>query len=404
MPIAFDTLKNVPRILIEAALEPVAGTRIQPTGFPDLGPAAYDAPDGTPTLLVESAQSMANRLEAVCWDEATDDITKELEGLPFVRVKLAGLGDGTDTTSSLLEFHRLNSPYIMAGVTADGKPFADVVSAELGLAVKAKKDADEADDAEGTDVAGVVNLRRLAKVCFKYDPNSLVHGIFLEKIAGRLRQPRALSSFIEATGVGRADSGGVKFDRALPKPSIAGVDAKGGYGNVPFHRTEFTAQTITAFFSLDLAQIRGYGLPDDATELLAVLSLWKVRTFLDSNMRLRSACELELVGPDIDCRYKDAKREQTFKLLPADELTGELIALIQKCKPLFAEPSVTILSWAGVKKDVEKVEIELPSGLPARRPVRRVTEKASRIQAWNGQEAGKAHLQGGVDAGAYRRH
>src|SRR6476660_759839 len=111
MPVDFKSLEGKPRILIEAALKPVAGTRIQPTGFPDLGPATYEAPDGNggvvPTLLVESAQSMANRLEAVCWDEATDDIVPELEGLPFVSVKLAGIGDGTDTTSSLLEFHRL---------------------------------------------------------------------------------------------------------------------------------------------------------------------------------------------------------------------------------------------------------------------------------------------------------
>src|SRR5438093_3400120 len=100
-------LKDSPRILIEADLTPVAGTRIQPTGFPDLGPATYDAPDdngGTiPTLLVESAQSMANRLEAVCWDEATDNIVPELNGLPYAKVKLAGLGNGSDTTSSLLE-------------------------------------------------------------------------------------------------------------------------------------------------------------------------------------------------------------------------------------------------------------------------------------------------------------
>ncbi len=143
-------------------------------------------------------------------------------------------------------------------------------------------------------MAGVVNLRKLAAVCFKYDPNSLVHGVFLEKIAGRLRHPRALSAFIEASGVGRVDSGGVKFDRALPSPSVAGVDAKGGYGNVPFHRTEFTAKTITAFFSIDLAQIRGYGLAEDAALLLVAISLWKVRTFLDSTMRLRTACELEL--------------------------------------------------------------------------------------------------------------
>src|SRR6266446_1165348 len=117
MPVDFNKLKSEPRILIVVALKPVAGSRIQPTGFPDLGPATYEAPDGNggtvSTLLVESAQSMANRLEAVCWDEATEDLVDELKGLPYVRVKLAGLGDGNDTTSSILEFHRLNSPYII---------------------------------------------------------------------------------------------------------------------------------------------------------------------------------------------------------------------------------------------------------------------------------------------------
>jgi CRISPR-associated protein Csb1 len=367
MPTDFKVLEDKPRILIEVALKPVAGTRIQPTGFPDLGPAVYDAPDSNGgvvrTLLVESAQSMANRLEAVCWDDSTDDIAAELNGLPFVKVKLAGLGDGTDTTNSLLEFHRLNSPYIMTGVAKDGTTFADVLKPELGMfavAAPARRPAGRrattaeptpeaaagGGDKERDDVAGVVNLRKLAAVCFKYDPNSLVHGVFLEKIAGRLRHPRALSSFIEASGVGRADSGGVKFDRALPKPKVAGVDAKGGYGNVPFHRTEFTAKSITAFFSLDLAQIRGYGLGDDAWKLLVALSLWKVRRLLDSNMRLRSACELELVDPTINCCYKDVDRkDQKFALPRSDELARLLAELIKKCKPQFAEPAVTELTW-----------------------------------------------------------
>lgn len=344
MPDFLEPLRSAPRVLIEAELQPVAGTRFQPTGFPDLGPATYDAPDGTPTLLVESAQSMANRLEAVCWDDAADDLVPELKGLPYVRVKLAGLGDGSDTTTSILEFHRLNSPYIMSGVLGD-KPFADVLKPELGMASvagkkggKAKTEA-KADDAgtekEPDDVAGVVNLRKLAAVCFKYDPNSLVHGVFLEKIAGRLRHPRALSAFIEASGVGRADSGGVKFDRALPKPKVAGVDAKGGYGNVPFHRTEFTAKSITAYFTIDLAQIRGYGLPNPAGDLLTVLSLWKIRKFLDSNMRLRTACELEVVKETVK-RPKDG-----FKLPSADEMKKPLADLIAKCK--FG--GVTELTW-----------------------------------------------------------
>jgi CRISPR-associated protein Csb1 len=200
---------------------------------------------------------------------------------------------------------------------------------------------------EPDDVAGVVNLRKLASVCFKYDPNSLIHGVFLEKIAGRLRHPRALSAFIEASGVGRADSGGVKFDRALPKPSVAGVDAKGGYGNVPFHRTEFTAKTITAFFSVDLAQIRGYGLGDDATDLLIALSLWKVRKFLDSTMRLRTACELELID---EVKSIHVKRPQDgFTLPSADILSGIVGKLITKCSSQFAEPRVTELTWNNPK-------------------------------------------------------
>ncbi|SIO61246.1 CRISPR-associated protein Csb1 [Singulisphaera sp. GP187] len=352
-----DVLNNAPRILIEAHLKPVAGTRIQPTGFPDLGAAQYDAPDDkgglVKMLLVESAQSMANRLEAVCWDEATDDIAPELTGLPFVAVKLSGLGNGTDMTSSLLEFHRLNSPYIMNGTRDDGSVFADVIRKALGLGSvpgkkTSKKGADAAPTEETTgekervEVAGVVNLRKLASVCFQYDPNSLVHGVFLEKIAGRLRHPRALSAFIEASGVERADSGGVKFDRVLPSPKVGGVDSAGGYGNVPFHRSEYTARSITAFFSLDLAQIRGYGLPAEATKLLKVLALWKVRRFLDSNMRLRTACELEV---DEKAGGIEVVRPEDFALPSTKELAKELTDLIKKCKPHFANPTKTVLTW-----------------------------------------------------------
>ena len=51
------------RVLLEADLVPMQGQRFQPTGFADLGAAVYTLPDGTRMLLVESAQSMANRLE-----------------------------------------------------------------------------------------------------------------------------------------------------------------------------------------------------------------------------------------------------------------------------------------------------------------------------------------------------
>jgi hypothetical protein len=46
---------------------------------------------------------------------------------------------------------------------------------------------------------------------------------------------------------------------------------------VPFHRTEFTAKSITACFSLDAPKIRDYGLLPEATAILRIRALWKVR-------------------------------------------------------------------------------------------------------------------------------
>lgn len=105
---------------------------------------------------------------------------------------------------------------------------------------------------------------------------------------------------------------------------------------------EFTAKSITAFFSLDLAQLRGYGLGDDAWKLLVALSLWKVRRFLDSNMRLRTACELELLDGD---KPIHAKRPDGFTLPSAKDLAEAIGDLIKKCKPLFAQPAITELTW-----------------------------------------------------------
>ena len=78
MALDFSALSNVPRLLLEARLKPIQGTRFQPTGFPNLGPATYEGPDGKRMLLVESAQSMANRLEVVCWDTFEEEYQRGL--------------------------------------------------------------------------------------------------------------------------------------------------------------------------------------------------------------------------------------------------------------------------------------------------------------------------------------
>ena len=262
-----EALKNQPRLLLKAALQPLQGSRFQPTGFPDLGAATYDGPDGTKMLLVESAQSMANRLEAVCWDTVADDWNAPLKGLPVVKVKDKA---GQPLTNSVLEAHRLNSPYI-----TNAKGF-DAIKTAIAF-----------------DDKRAFNRDPLVRALFKYDPNSLLHGIFLEKIAGVIRLPRALTGFIEAEGIAIVASGGVKNDRVRAAKGDEGKTAKEGFGNVPFHREEFTG-TITAFFNLDLALIRGFGLGDAVEKLLVALALFKIQKFLRDGLRLRTACDLEI--------------------------------------------------------------------------------------------------------------
>ena len=112
MPLNLATLNIAPRLLLEAHLQPIQGTRFQPTGFPNLGAATYDGPNGERMLLVESAQSMANRLETVCWDRPADNWVAPLKGLPLVKVVDK---KGKPLTNTVLEAHRINSPYILEG-------------------------------------------------------------------------------------------------------------------------------------------------------------------------------------------------------------------------------------------------------------------------------------------------
>jgi CRISPR-associated protein Csb1 len=293
-----DKLKNQPRLLLQAKLKPVQGSRFQPTGFPDLGAATYDGPGGAKMLLVESAQSMANRLESVCWDTTANNWVAALKGLPAVLVVDQ---DKKPLTNSVLEAHRLNSPYILEG---KDKSFFDTLRKELDI----------------TDV-GAVDIRKLTAVLLKYDTNALIHGVFLAKkeiAGGRMRLPRALTAFIEAIEVSTVASGGVKNDAVNP----SGDTAK-GFGNVPFHREEFTGN-ITAFFNLDLALIRGFGLGADVEALLIAISLFKIQRFLRDGLRLRTACDLDLDGNLI------VQRPTGFSVPSLDELEKALPGLIAK--------------------------------------------------------------------------
>ncbi|MHB8927421.1 MAG: type I-G CRISPR-associated RAMP protein Csb1/Cas7g [Bacillota bacterium] len=325
MGMDLGALRNSPRLLLQADLTPVQGQRFQPTGFPDLGAGTYSLPDGTRMLLVESPQSVANRLETVCWDTEADDLVAPLKGLAYVKIHQKGANRdgsyGKSLTNSILEAHRLNSPYILQ----DGdKSFFNELKARL--------DPTDGDDSG----AGAVDLRKLATVVFRYDPNAVLHGVFLAKkelAGGRHRLSRLISGFIEAKDVGEAESGGVKNDRVNPSGNT-----HSGYGNVPFHRTEFVADRITAYFNLDLAGLRGYGLGEAAEQLLIALALWKVQRFLSSGLRLRTACDLDSAG-------LRATRPEGFAVPTVEELEKSLQGLIAACKGQFADPSVTVVTW-----------------------------------------------------------
>jgi CRISPR-associated protein Csb1 len=321
----FDTLKNSPRLLIEATLRPVQGTRFQPTGFPDLGAATYDGPNGRRMLLVESAQSMANRLETVCWDPVNDDWIDALKGLPVIKVVD---GKGQAVTNSVLEAHRTNSPYILEG---NDKTVLEMLKRELA----------------GME-EGAVDIRKLAAVLFRYDTNALIHGIFLAKsdlAGGRLRLPRVLSSFIEAEDVQEAQSGGVKNDHVNPSG-----DTGRGFGNVPFSRTEFSSPKITAYFNIDLAQIRGFSLDIAAQDLLVALALFKIRHFLGTGLRLRTACDLDVVEIK-------ATRPQGFAIPEVGELNTRLQDLIKNAfEKIPSAQRVTKIKWDGNSKKKDKKE------------------------------------------------
>ncbi|MEQ1570848.1 MAG: type I-U CRISPR-associated RAMP protein Csb1/Cas7u [Myxococcota bacterium] len=317
---SFDTLlgpSGPTRLLVEAPLRPVQGQRFQPTGFPDLGAAVFEGRDDSGTcVLVESPQSMANRLEEACWDPARQDLVEPLAGLSYVRVVDPS---GGFVTSSMTESHRLNSPYILQEKSAFFEAFK-------------KETADFA--------KGALDRHKLALTVLRYDANALVHGLFLAKselAGGRLRLERALSGFIEAERARVAASGGVKKDEVNPSG-----EAKKGFGHVPFQRDEYVADRITAYFNLDLGQIRGYRLPAEAERLIVGLALFKIASFLEGSKRLRSACDLDLAG---DIRVT---RPDGFALPRRAQLAEELPALVGACRERFASPSgVTSVTWGG---------------------------------------------------------
>jgi len=299
-------LKGESPLVLTATLEPIAGDRFQPAGFPEIGHVIYKAPrkDGSTenVCIVDSAASMANHLESVCQRGPHDlDLVDELSGMPYIRCVTGDLVDGKllkdkreTVVTSLTEGHRIASSYFIEGIVLNG----DTHSTK-----KDKNGKDEPLTFGRTliDKFGIVlpdskkahppasRWWNVFKTIFEIDPNSLVHGVLFPQ--WQIKIARALTAHLEAFGAGRVDRSGVKFDRLGKTTS----------GQPIFAVDDATAESIRATFVLDVSLIRSFGrrkgedtvgLSEKQQEFLVALALWKIQKLLASPFRFRSGCHL----------------------------------------------------------------------------------------------------------------
>lgn len=336
MPIDFTPLDTASRLLIEAELKVATGGggRFQPTGFPDLGPALYKGVRRSPSeddtkpprtetvdmLLVESVQSMANRLEDVCFHG--EDYNSDCRGIPYVRV-LDGHRNGAFLTSSVREPHRLASPYVLGAKSNDA-----VYRDQLKTALGANKQRP-------------VHIWKMVPAIFDRDPGCVLHGVFLEEIDGRIRLPRLVSAYIEACSPNQANSGGVYRGEVTAKD------------NIPYPRQEFTSTNIAASFIVHLSTLQGYCLDESKRRFLQSWALYKIDRFLNHYMRLRTACEFEVVSVSVSLDGRPANLGSgEGKFPPSTNIVAAFTSARNTCFPIqtegdeWANRCVTVVTYA----------------------------------------------------------
>ena len=320
------------RLTLRASLKPVSGLdRFQPAGFPEIGHVIYDAPrpdDNVQKIcIVDSAASMANHLETVCLaSERSLDIADELKGMPYVECRTDdGWPNVTEekpkrlVVTTLSEGHRLASTYFLDGSLVENgqageRKFKEVLREEFGIADLKKKSHPLPEQ-----------WWTVFTTIFRYDPNSLVHGVLFPAMGIKL--PRMLTAHLEAFGAARVRSSGVKFDK-LGKTSS---------GQPIFAVDEETASEIVATFVIDLALLRSFGrenhgLSNTQKEFLLALALWKIERLLSGSFRYRSNCDLELHELRIHGQEE-----------PIEPYAINIGSAIKKAE--FSESSVTQVYW-----------------------------------------------------------
>ncbi len=303
-PNLVDELLGQDRVLISAELHLANGSFFQPTGFPDIGACVYTDGAGEPRCLVESEQSMANRLEAVCM-KAPGVWREPLAGkLPVIRVanKKKRL-----LATNLTEPHRVASSYVLEG-SVNGTTLQDKLKKHLGL-------DDKTWPLDGRE--------KLTQPVFALDPGAILHGFqFMQWEAVGLRATRLLHARLEAV---LADDGGeihyglVKVDGIEPESSAAKKSNKGQ--SIAAKARYVPKSSIQATFEIDVLALRERSLVpatdgqsvtgsagnQEAQRFLLALALWKIYRFLTNApafdartgdtmgaLRLRTDCSLAL--------------------------------------------------------------------------------------------------------------
>lgn len=332
MPYDYKQLDSISRILVEAELKVpgFGGGRFQPTSFPDLGAALYRGADGKQWLLVESPQSMANRLERVCWldgDGETDRVGRyndACHGIPYV---LAVDSDSRPLTASPLEAHRLASPYLWEAYMQTEKEDKDTFGEMLAKKFTLSENR-------------LVPWKMVATGLIKIDPGCLLHGIWFnaaEFAGGKVRLTRALSGYIEASDPASANFGFQKRDAVSDRTDKdAGQTAAEGFGSVIGPKQHFTSRQIKACFQIDLDRLRSYGLRAESVRALAAWAIYKTRRVLadgrDGVGGLRTECKFACSA--IEAIAYDSETGQKKEEFTLPELGADLVAEFKGLKYL----------------------------------------------------------------------
>jgi CRISPR-associated protein Csb1 len=275
--------------VIRASLKLRNGNFLQPTGFPDIGACIYRDKDGHRWCLVESEQSMSNRLEAVCMKE-NGVWVDELKGLPLIVVKDKG---GNLLATNLTEPHRIASSYILEGKLAGGtenlrKLFEEKIGLEnIGL------------ENDG-DIWPLDKRANLEKLVFALDPAALLHGFqFVQwKFVG-LRQTRLIHARLEAKLADDPEvhCGMVKWDAIEPESTR---EERANKGQSIAAKSRIVPKNITATFEIDLLALKSLSLADNRKKFLLGLALWKIGAFLNNNQSFDPRSRL--TGPSLRLR------------------------------------------------------------------------------------------------------